>query len=409
MSPVVRALLILGLVAAALVGGPAASASALTLKADSPETGWVRLSVPDAGDATNVALSEQVAGVAQPLTQAPPTAGQLVVPHAAPWRCDRLTRTFNAIASYPDGSTQTATASTTTPSCAKRLALSAHKRKGRIVVSARDRWGIGGVGVRICVSEPGREPPCNGLQIPAGSRTGSRSYRTRAAGVWQLLLSTGWGQHTAATFYVRPKRALRLLATGDSMIQIVDSYLKDGLGKRNIHVRSDARISTGLSKPFLLNWPRLAQKQASGIRPDVTVVFIGANDGFPFGRVDCCGDAWVAAYAKRAESMMRSYLRQNHGLVYWLTLPSPRPAQWKPIYPAVNKAIKRAAAAFNGAVKVLDIAKTFTPGYRFRSTMRWHGRYENVRNSDGVHLSAAGAAIAATLIERAMRRDGIIG
>jgi hypothetical protein len=140
----------------------------------------------------------------------------------------------------------------------------------------------------------------------------------------------------------------------------------------------------------------------------VTVVFIGANDGFPFGSIDCCGDAWVEAYAKRVEAMMRAYSRQSSGLVYWLTLPAPEPAQWRPVYPAVNRAIKRAAARVGGPVRVLDIAKTFTPGFRFRRSMVWHGHRQTVRQDDGVHLSPSGASIAETLIERALRKDGVL-
>jgi hypothetical protein len=208
--------------------------------------------------------------------------------------------------------------------------------------------------------------------------------------------------------YVRTRGRLRLLATGDSMIQIVDTYLKERLAKRGIGVRSDARISTGLSKPFLLNWPRLAGRQARKLHPDVTVVFIGANDGFPFGNVDCCGGAWVDAYAKRVEAMMRSYTRQNRGLVYWLTLPAPQPAQWRPVYPAVNRAIKRAAARVGGSTRVLDIARTFTPGYHFRRSMVWHGHRQTVRQPDGVHLSPNGASITETLIERALRKDRVL-
>jgi hypothetical protein len=192
------------------------------------------------------------------------------------------------------------------------------------------------------------------------------------------------------------------------MIQIVDTFLKERLARRRIGVRSDARISTGLSKPFLLNWPGLAARQARKLHPDVTVVFIGANDGFPFGKVDCCGDAWVDAYAKRAEAMMRSYSRQNRGLVYWLTLPAPQPAQWRPVYPAVNRAIKRAAARVGGSTRVLDIARTFTPGYHFRRSMVWHGHRQTVRQPDGVHLSPNGASITETLIERALRKDRVL-
>ena len=46
----------------------------------------------------------------------------------------------------------------------------------------------------------------------------------------------------------------KVLATGDSMIQIIDSFLERRLERRRgVRVVSDARISTGLSKAFLLN------------------------------------------------------------------------------------------------------------------------------------------------------------
>jgi hypothetical protein len=94
---------------------------------------------------------------------------------------------------------------------------------------------------------------------------------------------------------------LRLLATGDSMIQIVDGYLKSRLGRATT-VRSDARIGTGISKLAELDWSRTARGQASDFKPDVTVMFLGANDGFPMmtpaaASVVCCGSGWVAEYA----------------------------------------------------------------------------------------------------------------
>ncbi|MEA2496031.1 MAG: uncharacterized protein QOJ29_3942 [Thermoleophilaceae bacterium] len=385
-----------------------ASAQALTLSADRPDTGWIRLTVPDAGGASSVTLAEQIGDRTQPIGDEKPDAGRVVVRHAEIWRCDRYQRRFVAVAGYPDGSTQTATVSIRTPSCRKRLVFAIRKQRGRIAVRVADRWKVGDVVTRACVARPGARKSCRSLAIPAGRKAARRAYRARSTGLWRVALTTGWGQRAARSIYVRGAGPLRLLATGDSMIQIVDSYLKNRLGKRQIGVRSDARVSTGLSKPFLLNWPRLAKKQARRTRPDVTVIFIGANDGFPFGSVDCCGDAWVGAYAKRVEAMMRAYSRSGHGLVYWLTLPAPRPAQWRPIYPAVNRAVKRAAARLDGAARVIDIAKTFTPGYRFRQSMTWHGRHQTVRQEDGIHLSASGAGIAETLIERALRKDGVL-
>jgi lysophospholipase L1-like esterase len=404
----VRVRLVWGLLFAALVPASPAAAQTLSLSASRSETGWIRLTAT-APDATNVTLTEEVGDVPQPLADVKPSSGKAELRHAEIWRCDRRQRRFVATASYPDGTTATSAASITTPACTKRLTLAATARRGRVAIRVTDRWGVGDVPARACVAAAGRKLACHSVRIPGGRKWATLSYRARTSGLWSAVLQTAWGQRATERVYVRPKGRLRLLATGDSMIQYVDLSLNDRLGRRGFKVKSDARISTGLSKPFLLNWPKLAKKQAARFRPDVSVVFIGANDGFPFGKVDCCGDAWVDAYAARARSMMSAYSRQGRGLVYWLTLPAPRPAEWRPIYPAVNRALKRAAAGFAGRVRIVDIAKVFTPGFRFRSTMVWHGRRLTVRQADGVHLSQAGASIAETLIQRALKADGVIG
>jgi lysophospholipase L1-like esterase len=400
----VRVRLLFGFLCAAFGLAAPASAQALTLSADQPETGWIRL-VAGGADASSVTLAEQLGAEQQPIAEVRPAGGKVVVRHAAIWRCDRYLRHFVATEALPDGSARTAT-----PSCRNRLALSASASKGRrITVRVSDRWGVGDVPARACAAAPGRTLACHSVQIPRGRKRALLSYRARTPGLWSVSLQTAWGQSATDGVYIRPARPLRLLATGDSMIEYVDVALKDRLAGRGVKVRSDARVSTGLSKPFLLDWPRLAKHQAASVRPDVSVVFVGANDGFPFGKARCCGNGWIDAYASRAQRMMDAYSRGGRGLVYWLTLPAPRPAEWRPVYPAVNRALKRAAAGLGGRVRILDLAKVFTPGNRFRSTIMWHGRSETVRQGDGIHLSPAGASIAELLIERALRQDGVIG
>jgi lysophospholipase L1-like esterase len=207
------------------------------------------------------------------------------------------------------------------------------------------------------------------------------------------------------------KGRLRLLATGDSMIQIIDSFLKQRLERRRAtSVRSDARISTGLSKPFMLDWVKKAREQARSVHPDVTAIFIGANDGFPMktrtgASAACCGGPWTVEYARRVESMMRSYERGGRSYVYWMTLPTPRRGDFARVYRAVNKAIKRAAARVGRGVRVIDLVKVFTPGGRFRQYVPFRGKSVNARQGDGVHLSTAGASIAATLLIDRLRAD----
>ena len=204
---------------------------------------------------------------------------------------------------------------------------------------------------------------------------------------------------------------LRLLATGDSMIQVVDGFLKSGLrNRRATVVRSDAHISTGISKLGMLDWLRKARGQAVGFKPDVTVVSIGANDGFPMktpsgASAACCGAAWVAEYARRVRSMMRSYRRGGRSLVYWMTLPAPRGANFARVFGAVNAAIRRAASRAGGGVRVIELGRVFTPGGRFRQSITHNGRTVDARQPDGVHLSTPGARIAASIVIARLRAD----
>lgn len=200
----------------------------------------------------------------------------------------------------------------------------------------------------------------------------------------------------------------RVLATGDSMIQIVDGFLKQRLERKGVKVRSDARISTGISKPFMLDWPKHARSQAHSLRPSATVVFLGANDGFPFGATACCGKRWIARYAARVGAMMDSYSRGGAGHVYWLTLPTPRKASFARVFRGVNAAIEEAGSTRTATVDVLDMRKVFTPSGHYQGSIVRHGRRIHVRQGDGIHLNASGARIAAAEIARAMRADKLI-
>jgi hypothetical protein len=195
-------------------------------------------------------------------------------------------------------------------------------------------------------------------------------------------------------------------------MQIVDIYLARHLkpgGKAR--VVSDTRISTGISKPSLLNWPRLAASQTRRLHPRATVMFLGANDGFNFrgarGRiVRCCTRAWSREYARRARGMMRTYAQHGAGRVYWLLLPQARAGFFRRAYPAVNRGLRRAARRLKG-VRLVALNKVFTPRGRYHQFISYHGHRVNARQRDGIHLSAAGASIAAAIVARKLRADHV--
>ena len=55
----------------------------------------------------------------------------------------------------------------------------------------------------------------------------------------------------------------------------------------------DVHLGTGISKTDLVDWGLLSNKQVKDKQPDAVIMFMGANEGFPFpaaggARVECC-------------------------------------------------------------------------------------------------------------------------
>lgn len=215
----------------------------------------------------------------------------------------------------------------------------------------------------------------------------------------------------AATAADEPR--LRLLVTGDSMVQPLDREMDRKFSPSEAHVAKDARPGTGISRPVLLDWPRHAAHQTKRHRPDAVVVFIGAGDSEPLPtesgpEAECCRQSWIDAYAKRVKRMQRAYLRRDGTRVYWLTLPTPRRESWRMRFNALNLAFRMASEDVGDRVRLIDTIPVLTPGNRYRAAVTRNGRRQIVRDRDGIHLNKAGSRIVRDLVLRQMRADGLI-
>jgi lysophospholipase L1-like esterase len=372
----------------------------LSLRASARVPGRIALRV-HAAPGTQVEVKDGLTGATRSFT---PSREETVLRRFAVWSCAGAARSFTAVQGGVSAAAQVRT-----PTCARRLALGGPRslrapRRGVLVL--RDRWRIGGVAARFCVRPPGAGRHCSHVRLRAGQQAAELALSALRPGAYRLFAVNRF-QRLHGTLRAQPPGGhLRLLATGDSMIQIVDSFLAQRLPP--VAVRSDARISTGISKPALLDWNRHSRAQVTRIRPDLTVVFLGANDGFPLAGRDCCGLPWIAEYARRAREMMRTYARGGRGRVYWLLLPAPRSGFFKQVYPAVNTALRQAAAGLEDDVRIVELDRVFTPRGRYRASMRVGGKRVRVRQRDGIHLSTAGAALAAELVAQAVRQDRML-
>ena len=402
-------------------GGAAAQAPPehlpkISAKASVVERGWIRLKVSGTPGAV-VAVRETTGGLDElvaTLQMPAPSTGRK---RLAAWRCDRLIREYTVTAALGDGRTTSTVTAVSTPACTRRFALGgATGRAGRgLDVTVRDRFGVGGERAEVCAGPSGRALRCRVADFAEGRATRVVRVPASRPGRYRVVLRSRFGQRVRSTGVVRRVGGrFRLLAAGDSMIQIIDRFLAQRTRTQGVSVRSDDHVATGITKPAQFDWLHRARETAQTFRPDVTVVFLGANDGFPIprrsgGREDCCSEQWTSLYADLVARMMRSYLRGGVGRVYWILLPAARSDEFDRYFRATNRGITKAASRFDRSqVRVIDLRRRFTPGGRYRQAIRHGGRRVSVRAPDGVHLNVKGASIAADIILRALRADGYL-
>lgn len=385
----------------------AAPAAAPTFRPGVAERGWIKAELTGT-PGSHAAITEEVGGAdvaVTTLTLAGPTAGRA---HLAPWRCDRRRRTFVLTETRPDGSAATVRAGVLTPACRHRLTLqvlgNGKPRVGQPVsVVVGDRFGVGAIDGRVCLQSAG-DRTCTVAHIPPGQATARVRVRPGAVGPARVTLAGPAGQRLSRTVDVRRRPGpLTLLTTGDSDIQILQDFLADDVEGHGVRTVKDDHISTGISNPGPLDWPAHAAGIAGAVHPDVSVVFLGGNEGFgmptPSGTTaPCCGDAWVQEFARRAREMMRSLSRGGAGHVYWLLVPPPhvppRTGAFAGVIDAVNRGYVLAAKSFPDTVTLIDLRRTFPAG--------------SARQPDGYHLTTGDDRALARMLAARLRRDGVL-
>ena len=226
------------------------------------------------------------------------------------------------------------------------------------------------------------------------------------------------GSPTASTTTLRTPtaaRPLRIWVGGDSMAessgaQVVQYAQQTGVMRATL----DYHISTGLSRPDFFDWPLRLAYVSRVLQPDVAVAFFGANDAQAVrfgGRVlGSETTAWDALYAQRVGQAMDTLLRGGATRVYWIGLPIMGTKPFSRTVRVLNAIFRRQAATRPGVVYV-DIWPMFaTPGGAYSAYLRdAHGDLQLMRQSDGIHMTLAGASRLGVAIVARIERDYHVG
>jgi hypothetical protein len=111
-------------------------------------------------------------------------------------------------------------------------------------------------------------------------------------------------------------------------MQVLDGDLAADLRPYGVAVTSAAYPSSGLTVPGQLSWQTRARRLVAKLAPDITIVSMGANEGYaipaPAGApVYCCAAAWTAGYGRLVAKLARSLLRGQAATALWFELAAP--------------------------------------------------------------------------------------
>lgn len=174
-------------------------ASIHVLGADVTKPGIVTLTYFGMPGST-VYFDERIGGVVKRIGQLPiapdafpiaPPAALIFFPEATVWRCGRPARHFESTEVRPDGTRAAGAFDVRTGTCARRFALKvpSRVRRGTLArVRVLDRWNIGGIGTRLCITPPHGHAACRSLPFRRAIAVRSRHFRATRSGQWKVEL-----------------------------------------------------------------------------------------------------------------------------------------------------------------------------------------------------------------------------
>jgi lysophospholipase L1-like esterase len=199
---------------------------------------------------------------------------------------------------------------------------------------------------------------------------------------------------------------LRVLSVGDSLgIDFGDALVNDLAATGVVHAVLDAHVDTGLSRPDYFDWPLELSNDLVEDRPQLVVVFLGANDpqnivsngtALTFGTT-----AWDDAYAARVGAFMRAATDAG-ARVLWVGMPPMADPGLSAAMQALNRIYESQAATHPGVHYFASWPVLSNPQGGFAYFLPdAAGNVVTVREPDGTHIAPDGAE----LLSRAVISD----
>lgn len=203
---------------------------------------------------------------------------------------------------------------------------------------------------------------------------------------------------------------LRVLEIGDSLgIDLGDQLQAELDTTGMVHTTVAALGDTGLANASYYDWPAHLTGLLVDDRPQILVVFIGANDDqglYVDGAAAAPGSpSWVAGYRQRVDDILGEATSTGVRVV-WVGMPPMANAELNAAVESENLIYEQETAMFPGTLWVSSTGVLGDAAGGYESTgADASGAPVSWRTEDGVHLTPAGSALlAATVIDAIDRR-----
>ena len=196
---------------------------------------------------------------------------------------------------------------------------------------------------------------------------------------------------------VKP-RPLTVALAGDSMMAVglSTTLLRQSPKYPGVKFVKAFKSGTGLARPEVFNWQQEYPAMMAGVKPDLVVVAMGANDGqgfvedgvtYPFG-----GDGWQQIYQQRVTAFLQM-LAKSGAQIVWLGLPPMKNDSYNERVALVNRIAYTAVKANPQATWFSTAGIIGDEDGGFRDFGLVGGKQVTLRQSDGIHFSDEGATL----------------
>ena len=255
------------------------------------------------------------------------------------------------------------------------------------------------------VSQSGSTPTNSSSTTPSSTPT-TQPTTPAALAALQLIQdhqkAAGCAFNSSPTASTKSLGTCKILLIGDSLGNNLGYGMKGQISyKHSLKFVLRAKASTGLSNSWFYNWPNNLKTMLKYDKPNLVVVFLGANDRQNMkvdGKILTFGTtSWKRAYAASI-TKVTNLATAAGSYVLWVGLPIMKPFNYNAGMAVITSLYAKSVPAVAGGSTVAIWNYFADSRGNYRAYARVNGVNTKVRGTDGIHFTQVGQNVVATYV-----------